>query len=57
MSTPTIRAYLHDQCGRCIFETRVHPFAPEFLEHEGKRFELLEVQPAWARYSEHLEDA
>lgn len=57
MSTPTIRAYLHDQCGRCIVETRVHPFAPEFIEHEGKRFELLEVQPAWARYAEQLRDA
>lgn len=57
MSTPTIRAYLHDQCGRCIFETRVHPFAPEFIEYEGKRFELLEVQQSWARYAEHPRDA
>ncbi len=56
MSAHTIRAYLHDSCGRCIHETRVDEFAPEFLEHEGKRFELLEVNTAWARYAEPLRD-
>ncbi len=57
MSDQTIRAYLHDQCGRCVEETRVHQFAPEILDHKGTKYELLEVNPTWARYAEQLRDA
>lgn len=45
------KAMLHDALGRVVAQrTVVGP--PEILEHEGRRFELVDAESGWARYME-----
>lgn len=46
-----IRALLHDSMGRFITERQVVA-APDFIDHDGRRYELADEEDAYARYFE-----